>query len=80
MRLEYDSVPTIEFVVDGQDHVALADRVMRDSQQSVAGGREDGERLRAGARWALTRSCSAPTPHAAVDRHASRSELGAGVA
>jgi hypothetical protein len=36
-------MPTIKFVVDGQDHVVSADRVMRDSQQYVAERREDGE-------------------------------------
>jgi hypothetical protein len=39
-------LPTIKFVVDGQDHVVLADRVMRDSQQYVAERREDGAWLR----------------------------------
>jgi hypothetical protein len=42
-------MPTIKFVVDGQDHVVSADRVMRDSQQYVAELRQDGEWLRVGA-------------------------------
>lgn len=42
-------MPTIKFVVDGEDHVVCADRVMRDSQQYVAERREGGQWLRVGA-------------------------------
>jgi hypothetical protein len=38
-------MPTIKFVVDGEDRVVDADRVMRDSQQYVAERREAGRWL-----------------------------------
>jgi hypothetical protein len=38
-------MPTIKFVVDGQDLVVDADRVVRDSQQYVAERREAGQWL-----------------------------------
>lgn len=60
-------MPTIRFVVDGDDHVVQADRVMRDSQLYVAERREAGQWRQVGA-WprssvsAVLRRLDGPEP------------------